>query len=260
MRKSHQILFMTMIALILSTSAAQAEWHFGIGTGLGFTNIDGEQGFNSALAGPVKFDVKLDPKDFNDVMKTAIGFGGYATNGTYMIQYSYAQIELEDTASETLSAINSTATVKINFKTKGAELTVGYPVYQTSSVVVLLDGGVRYTKHEFDNSLTLSGAVTGGGSNSFDNSWTDFILGASVNVPFAAQWSWNSRFNAGYGGSDGTYFLSTGVTWRFHKNWSTSLVGRYVAVKYENGNMGDTDWYYYDADESNIGLNILFNW
>jgi hypothetical protein len=143
----------------------------------------------------------------------------------------------------------------------GAELTVGYPVYKTPSLIVLVDGGLRYTKHKFDNSLSSTGNVSfPKTSNKFDQSWTDAVLGASVNVPFAETWSWNSRVNAGFGGSDGTYLVSTGVSWRFHKNWSTSLTGKYVSVDYENGSQGESDWYYYNADESSIGLTVLFNW
>lgn len=258
MKKTSQILLLTFIATFFFTSAARAEWHFGIGTGLSFMNADGEQGFNSDLLGPIKFDVKLDPEDFKDLTKTAIGFGGYATDGTWLVQYSYGKLELEDTASQPVGG--SIATVKINFKISSAELTVGYPVYQTSSLVVLVDGGLRYTKHEFDGSLTVSGNVTGQGSRNFDHDWTDAIFGVSVNVPLASQWTWNNRLNAGFGGSDGTCFVSTGITWRFHRNWSTSLVGKYAAIDYENGNMGDRDWYLYDVDESSLGLNVLFNW
>jgi hypothetical protein len=102
--------------------------------------------------------------------------------------------------------------------------------------------------------------VTGQQSRSFDHDWTDAIVGATVNVPLAQKWTWNTRFNAGYGGSEGTYFASTGVTWRFLNNWSTSLIGRYSAVEYENGSEGNSDWYYYDAEESALSLNILYNW
>jgi len=53
---------------------------FGIGTGLPLMKAEWEQGFNTDLLRPVKFDVKLDPKDFNDLTKKAIGFSGYATD------------------------------------------------------------------------------------------------------------------------------------------------------------------------------------
>jgi hypothetical protein len=250
----------TFMTFIFFSSAAYAEWHFGIGTGLAFNNIDGKQGFTSVLVGPIKYDVKLDPGDFNDLTKTAFGFGGYATNGTLLIQYSYANIELEDKASEYVPAYDSTAKLTINFKMTGAELTVGYPVYKTASLVAMIDGGVRYTKHEFDNSLRVKGAITDRGSRSFDHDWTDAVLGVIVNVPLARQWTWNNRLNAGFGGSDGTYLASTGVTWRFLKHWSAGITGKYAAVKYENGSKSDRDWYFYDADESSVGINVLFNW
>jgi hypothetical protein len=142
----------------------------------------------------------------------------------------------------------------------GAELTLGYPVYKTSSLVTLLDAGVRYTKHEFTGRVSASGAVTGQQDRNFDHDWADAIVGVTVNVPFAQKWTWNTRLNAGYGGSEGTYFASTGVTWRFLNNWSTSLIGRYTAVEFENASEGDSDWYLYDADESALSLNILYNW
>ena len=259
-KQSTFILFVSLMTLIFFTSAAHAEWFFGIGTGLSLMNVDGEQGFNTELVGPVKYDVELNPKDFNDLTKSAFGFGGYATDGTWLIQYSYANLELEDKASEFLPAYNSTSTVKINFKISGAELTVGYPVYKTSSLVALVDAGVRYTKHEFDGKLRVSGDVTAQRDRDFDHDWTDAIVGVSINVPFAQKWTWNNRFNAGFGGSEGTYFVSTGLTWQFHKNWSTGIVAKYMAIEYENGSKGDRNWYLYDADESSIGLNVLFNW
>lgn len=260
MKKYIFVPVITVMTFIFFSSAAYAEWHFGIGTGLALNNIDGKQGFTSALVGPIKYDVNLDPEDFNDLTKTAFGFGGYATDGTWLIQFAFANIELEDKASEFVPALDSTATVEINFKMIGAELTAGYPVYKTPSLVAMIDGGVRYTKHEFDNSLRVKGAVTGRGSNSFDHDWTDAVLGVIVNVPFAKQWIWNNRLNAGFGGSDGTYLASTGVTWRFLKHWSAGITGKYASVKYENGSRSDRNWYLYDADESSVGLTVLFNW
>lgn len=253
------ILCISLVTLIFCSSAAHAEWSFGIGTGLSFNNIDGKQGFTTQL-GPVKYDVKLDPQDFSDFVKTAFGFEGYATDDTWLIQYSLAYVELEDKESTFVPPANSTITTKINFRTSGAELTAGYPVYKTSSLIILVDGGVRYTKHELDNKITISGAVNAQAGRKFDHDWTDAVLGAMINVPFAQTWSWNNRLNAGFGGSDGTYLVSSEVRWRFHKYWSASIKGKYVSVKYENASEGDSDWYFYDADESSIGLLVFFNW
>jgi len=253
------ILFMTVFFVI--DSPVYAEWSFGIGTGISQMKVDGEQGFHTDLAGPIKYDVKLDPEDFNDLIDTAIGFGGFATDGTWLIQYSYGKIELEGRESTAVPALDSRLSARIGFDITGAELTVGYPVFKTPSFILHADGGVRYTKHEFDSRLKLinsSGTVVASRKRNFDHSWTDAVVGGTINVPFAKTWSWITRLNAGFGGSEGTYFASTGVTWRFHKNWSAGIIGKYMAVEYENDSKGDRDWYLYDADESSVGINVLF--
>ncbi len=260
-KQSVFILFISLITILfIFDSMVHAQWEFGIGTGLTRLNTDGIQGFHT-LAGPVEFDVELDPDDFDDLIDTAIGFGGYATNGTFLIQYSYAKMQLEGSESEAVPAINSTVSININFDITQAELTVGYPVYGTRSLVIFVDGGLRYIRHEFDGSLSLKnagGTVVASESEDFDHDWTDVLLGASINVPFAKKWSWNNRLNAGFGGSEGTYLASTGVTWRFHKNWSAGVTGKYTAIDFENGSKGDSDWYLYDADESSVGMSVLF--
>jgi len=259
MKQSLSVLCISLTALVFFSSAAHAKWSFGIGTGFSLLNVDGTIGFNSPLiSGPVKFDLKFDPDDVNDLMQSAFGFGGYATDGTWLFQYSYGNLELEGEGSTPVGA--STVSARINFEMTGAEMTLGYPVYKTSSLVTLVDAGVRFTKHEYHNRISASGAVTGQRDNNFDHDWTDAIFGVSVIVPFAQKWTWNTRLNAGFGGSDGTYLASTGVTWRFLEHWSAGLVGKYMAVDFENASEGDSDWYLYDVDESTLSLNILYNW
>jgi len=97
-------------------------------------------------------------------------------------------------------------------------------------------------------------------SKSIDESWTDILIGLSADVPFAEKWNWNIKADAGFGGSEGTYLASTGLTWRFYGGWSGTLFGKFVAVEYENASKGDPDWYLYDVDESTLGLTITYNW
>ena len=249
---------LAMAASFVPTSAAQAEWYSGIGTGLSAQRAKGTQGFNT-VAGPIKADVNLHPGDFKDLTKSAFGFGGYATDGTWMIQYSLAYLELEDEVTTPIGA--TTVATKVNFTISGGEVTVGYPVHKSESVAVSLDAGLRYTKHAFDSTLTISGPVINTQQNrKFSNSWTDVLVGASFNVPVAPQWAWSTRVIAGFGGSDGTYTVQTGFNWRFHKSWSAGAAAKYTKVKFENGHEGDSDWYLYDAEESSIGLNVLYNW
>jgi len=255
--------FFFVVAGLLSISlsgVAHADWSFGIGTGIFLLNVEGDMGLDTA-SGPVELDVDLDPSDIMDVAETMFGFGGYATDRKWMIQYSFGLLELEDKPRGTLPS-GATVSSKLGFEMTGGEITVGYPIYHDPSVIVRLDGGVRYTEHELDSDVTIvdPDGTTTRRSKDIDEDWTDALVGISVGIPFAEKWTWNNRFNAGFGGSEGTYFVQTGVTWRFLKHWSATLYGKYTAVEYENGSKGDSDWYLYDVDEFGAGLSVLFNW
>jgi hypothetical protein len=245
--------------LVAFGTAAHAKWHFGIGTGLFRLHMEGDQGFHTNTAGPVEFEVDLDPDDVGDLAKSAFGLGGYATDGQWMIQYSLGVLELEDDAKTTLPGGESVSS-KINFETKGGEVTLGFPVFANNHVTFGVHGGVRYTEHELENKVTIVDGGTTKLSRDINESWTDAVIGLSADVPLAQKWAWNNRVNAGFGGSEGTYMAYTGVSWRFFPRWSATLYGKYMAVEYENGKKGDSDWYFYDVDEYGAGMSILFNW
>ena len=245
------LLCLTMI--IGFNATAYADWNYGIGTGLFRLNVEGDQGLNTQIpgVGSVQFEVDLDPDDISDLMESAFGFTGYATDGKWMVNFSVAHLKLEDTTS--VGSVSAT----IGFEVNGGEITVGYPVYSTPQLTLGVLGGGRYTKHEVSADVVAPGPTTI--NRSIDNSWTDALVGLTLTVPLAEKWVWNNRVDAGFGGSEGTYSGSTGVTWRFYKGLSGTLYGKYTSVEYENGNKGEADWYLYDADEFGVGLAILYN-
>jgi len=253
------LLLMPALLLINFNGLAHAEWSFGIGTGLFRLNVDGDVGFHTNIEGPVKVEVDLDPKDFDDFMESAFGLGGYAANGKWTIQYSFSKLKLEDDSSGVLPS-GATIFSKFGQDITSGEVTVGYTVYRSPSIILGLHTGGRYKKHEIDSDITIVGAGTTRLSMNIDEQWTDVLFGISADIPLAEKWSWNNRFNAGFGGSEGAYFGYTGITWRFLKSWSTSLYGQYTAIEYENGSKGDPDWYLYDVDEFGLGIGVLFHW
>ena len=259
----HFLVLSTFSLIIGLAAPVHAEWHFGIGTGPMRLNSKGDQGFNIAIGGvgPVEFDVDLAPDDFDDLTSSALGLGGYATDGKWRIQYSIGQLKLEDDAGVT-TANGSSVNAELGFDITAGELIVGYPIYQNASCTVLIHGGARYTKHELDSDVTV--VVTGIGTaqlkRNIDEDWTDVVFGLSADIPFAEKGTWSNRIDAGFGGSDGTYLVYTGLTWRFFEHWSGTLYGKYTAVDFENGSRGDSDWYLYDVDEFGPGLNILYHW
>lgn len=116
---------------------------------------------------------------------------------------------------------------------------------------------MRYIKHDYESSVTNVGTTI---DRDFDHDWADLLLGATLTIIITKQLTLNNQINFGYGGSDGTFMGATGVSWRFHKNFSTGLTAKVMSVEFENDSKGDSDWYLYDVDESSLTLGVLFHW
>ena len=201
-------------------------------------------------------DVDLSPSDFDDATNASFGIDLALTDGTWMVDFSLDLLELKDNAPELL-ADGVTVRSGMDFDTTSVELTVGRSVYTTPWVILGLHGGLRYDRQQLSVNL-FQGTATE--RKDVDETWVDLLIGASADVPFAQKWLWSNKFNAGFGGSEGTWFASTGVTWRFHAHWSTEVYGEFTAVDYKNAGRGDPDWYRYDVDETVWGANVLFHW
>jgi hypothetical protein len=231
----------------------------GIGTGPILLSVDGDIGLGTQF-GPLEAELSLSASDISDLTDSAIGFGGYATDGKWMVQYKLGKLKLEGLADKALKS-GAVVSSKVNFDITEGEMTVGYSVYQNSSVTLRGYGGLRYLKHEFEANIYSTAAISGLPLNkTISESWVDGLIGVSADVPFAPKWNWNIKGNAGYGGSEGTYLAATSVNWQFYGNWSSALSLQYKAVDYENGTKRENDWYLYDVDETTAGLSILYNW
>ncbi len=244
------LLALSLLLVMGFSSAAQAEWHHGIGTGFGARNYDGDIEFyvSGAPNDTVKLEVELEPDDFTDMMESAIGFAGYSTDGTWVIQYSLTSFELEETW-----VVPVVGFTTLNFEYFSAEATVGYNLVRSPSVVFGVLGGVRMIDHEY----TARGVII---SRTGEADWVDGLLGVTLNFPFTDKVSWNNRLDGGFGGSEGTINFATGIGWRFAKNWSTGFNVKYTAVEYEDGTVGNPNYYLYDVDETAVSVNIVYNW
>lgn len=251
-------LFLISELLIIGFCAtAYGEWLSGIGTGVMHVNVRGDQEVQTSLLGPIKFDVDLEPGYVGDLMKSAVGLRGYFTDRKWMIQYSGGLLVLEDDDAGATLADGSPVRGKINFERTTGELTVGYQVYRKPSFIFEVHGGVRYIRDEV--SLDIASGSTEL-QEDVDEEWTDALAGVSAYVRFTDRWIWSNKFNAGFGESEETYFVSTELTCRFHKYWSSSLYGQYMSVEFESGSEGDSDWYSYDVGELGAGINLDFHW
>jgi len=255
-----KMVLMLVLSCLLGVSSASAQgWHFGIGTGLKRANAQGDQGWNIPELGPVQLDIELDPDDFDDLIQTAIGFGGYATNGKWMVQFMLASIKMGDEPSGTLPNAGTTFTSDLSFDVTTGHVTVGYTAYRQNRIVVQPFVGLRYFKHELGADLTVATTPPTASSRGFDNNWTDVLVGAALNVALSSKVNWNTSFDAGFGGSNGTFNLTTGISWRFWRYMSIGPNFSFMAIDFENGERGDSDWYLYDANEFGVGANFMIH-
>jgi hypothetical protein len=250
---------MTAFALcLLGTSPANAKWYWGVGTGITQMNIEGDIGLNVDGIGPVQVPVDLDPDEFRDLIETAFGFGGYFTDGKWVIGYKLGFFELLDEPSGTTPG-GASYTSEFFFDMTFGEFTIGNVVWKSSNGKMSLTPfvGARYIKHELGSTINVTGIGTR--VRSTENEWTDFLIGTSVKYAFAPKWLLSASLDGGFGGSEGTVNFSAGLSWRFWKYMSAGPMFSYKAVEFENGEKGDADWYLYDVDEFGVGASFLFH-
>ena len=243
----------------MATHAFAAEgdsgWKYGIGTGISWLTVKGNLGFYSPLAGgPVEADLDLTPSDINNAMKNAFGFGGFAAKDKWkiLVQTKYMQL-VGDVQGATPGGTPVYAAS--SFKVYGVFIGGVYEFARTGSAVWGALGGIRYTEHKWENTLSILGSTA---ANNFSHSWTDAVIGLTNSYYFNKEWSWNTQVDAAGGQSNGTFHGNTGIAWKFAKNWVTSLSADYVSNNYENGNKGSTDWYLYTANEFTTGVGIMY--
>jgi len=259
-----KIVLLTVCAVSLigaSSANAQKKWYFGIGSGFTLMNTKGDQGLNTVLSGPIESEIDMQPSDFNDFTESAFGFGGYATDGMWMITYSYVKLKLGDDPEEDLPG-GGTFTSEFFFETTAGEFTVGYVAMRSKNMKVSFTpyAGVRYIKHELvANLIVTQGPSTIQIMEEIDNNWTDLLLGTSFGIVVSRGVTWSIQADAGFGGSEGTYTFKTGLSWKPTKSLSLGPNFKYSAIEYENGEKGDSDWYFYDANEFGAGITALYN-
>jgi len=224
-------------------AAAEDEWHFGIGTGLQSFSLDGTVGFAST-AGGIITDIDVSNSDTRDYMKSAFGLGGFASKGPWTINLSGGRIELKDNDSG----------LDVKWKNTNAEGTVDYTFATKGRHRFGALAGVRYTKHEWD--ITSPSATADP-----DEDWTDVLVGLSHTMAINEKWSWSTRGDYGFGGSEGTWYATTGLNWRPWEHWLFNVNAKYLKTEYGNkNNVNKSDFYYYDVDQPSFGLGFLYVW
>jgi hypothetical protein len=252
--KSRIALSLAVLLLLVAVQNAEAgdKWKHGIGTGFFALNLDGDLGLDT-IAGPLKLDVDLDNGDVSDLVESAFGLSGYSSNGRWTILYAASTLELEGEGSGNIGAVPARADVTFT-ATRAAFSGVRHFGRGGNSTWGALFG-VEFTKHEFENDLVIDGNPL---RRELDNDWTDAVVGLTYAYAITENVSWNNRIQGGFGGSEGTFLINTGINWKVGQHWALTFYGQQNAVEYENESEGDPEWYLYDIDEFGVGFGFSY--
>ena len=226
---------------------AQDGWKFGIGTGFSTLDLYGDMAFASS-AGPLYFDVDLSNSDTSDLRDSAFGFGGFAAKGKWSILYKLGTMKLTDEE----SGINA------EWKKSQIEVLAGYSFLKTDKNSLAVLFGARYIDHDWDIEAA-TGGIPSTVSVDIDEGWTDGVVGLNHSWAFAEKWSWNSRADAAFGGSEGSYTVTTGASWQAFEHWS--FYGNIYLNSFDYGedsDSGKSDFYRYDVEETGLSLGFLY--
>jgi len=242
----------TVLALLVAAvglffggdARAQEEWKFGIGTGIQSFSLDGDIGF-ATPGGGVIFDVDLDNSDTSDLVESGFGVGGFVSKGKWRFLYKIGTATLED---------NDAGIVNAEWDRSNIELAGVYNFAMTGKHAWGVLVGVRFIEHEW--TFTLPGGVV-----TFDDEWTDALIGITHALPFADKWSWSSRLDAGFGGSEGSFLISTGINWHAAEHWAFNFTLSQASIEFgDKDEIANADFYLYDVDEPTVGIGFLFTW
>ncbi len=96
--------------------------------------------------------------------------------------------------------------------------------------------GIRYLDVQFGLDLKLQDANnTLKYSAGFDDSWTDFLIGAKYTVPVSEKWALNFRGDYSFGDTDGTWLLAANAIYAT-KTGAWAFGYRYMGIDLPIGN------------------------
>jgi len=235
-------------AATLLASAANAEWHYGIGSGIGVSSYDGDLKLNVASIAEGKLDVDYDSGD----LESAFGGSAFATNGTWVFNLNGSAIEYE--SKDTIKGL-STVRSKNTFERSYGEFTVGYVAYREGDLTLTPYLGVNYTKHEWKFKAV-------GDKVKIDDNWVDAIFGLKLDYKINDEWTWNNSAEYTAGDSEGCFGIKTGASWKFAEHWVTGVYVSFESDELDGSDKVDgfkTD-FDYDTDVTTFGLTLAYTW
>jgi len=180
------------------------------------------------------------------MFESAFGLGGCANKGDWTINFGYATLTLEDSDSE----------LDAQWDKAQALLEVEYNFATTGNHRWGVVGGAQMTDHDWDIKNKTTGA-----RGKPNEDWTDMVLGLTHRVPFAGNWSWSNRVDYSFGDSEGGYSAKTALNWQPFEHWVFNGGITFQSIEFgDKKDIAKNDFYYYDVEETTIGLGFVYVW
>jgi hypothetical protein len=241
-RKIKLAVVMAGALALCAGQGAMAEWHGSLGFGIASLALDGDIGFDTPLGPMGPFDVDLDNSDTSDLVKSGFGLAGSFVKGKWQFLYAAGQLTLEDDDGPLDAEWDRTAVNLFGVYTFAA------PGKNRFGALF----GVRYIEHDW------TFKSMGFPDVDVTQDWTDGVVGLTHSLAFTDKLSWNNRIDTGFGDSEESLLISTGLGWRFAQHWALSFSLKQQTLEFENNSRGDADWYLYDVDETSVGVGIAW--
>ena len=252
MKIFYRLLISISLVSVASTAYSQ-DWAFGVGSGLGGLDVDGDAGFGT-VSGPIEFDASMNPSDFRRVTSSAVGIGGFATKENLAISYSLSRMKLEDDLSVDLNG--NTGVLDFGFNVRAAEFLLNHTLRRSGKSSWGLIDGLRYTHQEYKSGLVINGTQIFEGS--VNDYWLDAILGVSHAYSISPTLTWSTQLDYGFGGSERTTHFNTGFSKVLGSRWIFGGGLDFKNIKYEDGDRDDLDWFLYDVEETSVTVNFIY--
>jgi len=94
--------------------------------------------------------------------------------------------------------------------------------------------GLRYTDIEWDGRLRVGQLTTLSASFDIEDSWTDVMLGVVYAKNITSDIIWETRIDVASGGTEISWHLNSGVSWRFSELWSSRVSLDYLEYDYDS--------------------------
>lgn len=250
--KNKVLLIFILILCMFSSTAFAEEWKFQLEPYAMASNIEG----NASIGRAIGADVDV---DFSTILENLEGaalihFEAHHQTG-WGLSIDYGFMEL---GGKTSNDNGSSAKVTVR---QGVFEALG--IYKTALSNGTLDyfTGIRWWDNDLDFDIKVSALSGDGIVKEIKADWIDIVLGVRWQEKINENWSFHAQADIGGFGleSEFTSSLSTGVQYKISDLMTLNLKYKATWVDFDEGNIGQPEYFEYDTVTHGPIIGLIFN-